>query len=67
MNFVYALLVKNLDKKEREEFDATLNSGVSEEAWAHQSARAFDRLAAGEFDRGTDLGGQPAQQDDGGV
>ena len=39
-----------LDSKEREEFDATLNSGVSGSSWANIQARAFDRLEAGEFD-----------------
>lgn len=51
MNFVYALIVKNLDQKQREEFDATLNSGVTDTSWANISARALDRLAAGDFEQ----------------
>lgn len=43
-------MVENLDRKEREEFDATLNSGVSSGSWAHIQARAFERLESGEFD-----------------
>lgn len=58
MNFVYSLMVKDLDRKQREEFDSTLHSGVSGTSWAHVEGRAWERLQEGDFDRGTDLGGQ---------
>jgi hypothetical protein len=51
-------MVRDMDRKQREEFDSTLNSGVSSSSWAQIEARAFDRLSAGEFDRGSDVGGQ---------
>lgn len=42
-----------MDKKQREEFDSTLASGVSSSSWAQIEARAFNRLAEGDFDRGS--------------
>lgn len=49
-NFVYSLMVDGMDRKERDEFDSTLNSGVAGSSWARIESRAFERLAAGEFD-----------------
>lgn len=43
-----------MDRKEREDFDSTLNSGVGDNAWDRVQARAFDRLTAGEFDSDPD-------------
>jgi hypothetical protein len=57
-NFVYVLMVENLDPKEREDFDASLNSGISTGQWTRIESRAWERLERGEFDRGTDLGEQ---------
>lgn len=51
LNFVYSLLVAGLGRKERENFDATLNSGVGEASWSRIEAHAWERLQAGEFDR----------------
>lgn len=56
MNFLYAQMVQGMDQKERDEFDATLNSGVSTPKWNRMSEEAFERLAAGEFDGGTGEG-----------
>ena len=39
-----------MDKKQREEFDSTLNSGVGEQSWANVEARAWQRLQDGEFE-----------------
>lgn len=63
LNYVYALLVAGLDRKERDDFDAALNSGVGEATWARVEARAWERLEAGEFDQP----GQSDNDDDGGV
>lgn len=57
LNFLYAQLVAGMDRKERDDFDAVLNSGVGEASWAQIEARAWQRLEAGEFDRGTDPDG----------
>jgi hypothetical protein len=43
-------MVKDMDRKQRDEFDSTLNSGVTGSSWAQIEGRAFDRLAQGEFD-----------------
>ena len=43
-----------MDRKQREEFDSTLNSGVGAGSWANIEARAWERLSAGEFDRTAD-------------
>ena len=51
LNFVYALMVREMDQKQREEFDATLTRGVGDASWAKMQAEAFARLEAGEFDR----------------
>ena len=48
-------MVQDMDPEQREEFDSTLNSGVTSSSWAQIEARAFERLQAGEFDRGTAL------------
>jgi hypothetical protein len=56
MNFLYAQMVSGMDTKERDEFDATLNSGVSSPSWDRMTSAAFDRLAAGEFDRDEQTG-----------
>jgi hypothetical protein len=45
-----------MDRKEREEFDSTLNSGVGSSSWANIEARAFERLQAGDFDTDPDRG-----------
>lgn len=58
-------MVENLDQKEREDFDASLNSGVSAGAWERMEGRAWERLAAGEFDRGTDIESALSAQDEG--
>lgn len=52
LNFVYALMVKEMDRKQRDDFDSTLNSGVGDSSWAHVEARAWERLQAGEFEHG---------------
>lgn len=44
-----------MDAKQRKEFDAELNSGIGNASWAQIEARAWERLEAGEFDRGTSL------------
>lgn len=49
-------MVTGLDRKQRDDFDSTLNSGVSSSSWAQIESRAFDRLAAGEFDRSDNPG-----------
>lgn len=48
-------MVRDMDKKQREEFDSTLASGVSSSSWAQIEARAWQRLESGEYDRGTSL------------
>jgi hypothetical protein len=59
-------MIDGMDRKQREEFDSTLNSGVSSSSWAHVEGRAWERLQEGEFDRGTDLGGQALSGQGGG-
>jgi hypothetical protein len=44
-------MVREMDQKQREEFDATLSSGVGDASWAKIQAEAFAKLEAGEFDR----------------
>lgn len=51
LNFVYALMVREMDHKQRQDFDSTLNSGVGSSSWARIEAEAFARLEAGEFER----------------
>jgi hypothetical protein len=45
-----------MDRKQREDFDSTLNSGVGSSSWANIEARAWERLQEGEYDKGTDTG-----------
>jgi hypothetical protein len=47
-----------MDRKQRDEFDSTLNSGIGDNSWARIEGRAWERLESGDFDRGSDLGEQ---------